>query len=79
MIPPFDPDGELPKGLHQATWLEFKERFCIFTRSDRRLRLCRQMEQMVEEAHASQVVERIIDFLSMNRRGKPVGLVEVTL
>ena len=60
MIPPFDPDGDLPQGVHQATWLEFRERFCIFDRSDRRLRLCRRIEQMVKEAHASQIVERII-------------------
>jgi hypothetical protein len=60
MIPPFDPDGDLPQGIHQATWSEFKERFCIFTRSDRRLRLGRQIEQMLDEAHTSHIVERII-------------------
>jgi hypothetical protein len=60
MIPPFDPDGDLPPGVHEAAWLEFKERFCIFARSDRRLRLCQRIEQMVREARAAQVVERII-------------------
>lgn len=60
MIPSFDPDGNLPQGMHQATWLEFRERFCVFDRSDQRLRLCRQIEQMVEEARVSQVVERIV-------------------
>ena len=144
MIPPFDADGDLPQGVHWATWLEFTERFCIFARSDRRRRLCQRMEQMVAEARASHIVERIIfggsfvssrtepndfdcvmvlkaatqyedlqpsqrwvadtraasrryrgdvfvaradqstlavyvDFFAMNRRGKRVGLVEVTL
>ncbi|MGH8055725.1 MAG: DUF6932 family protein [Candidatus Entotheonellia bacterium] len=60
MIPPHDPDGDLPEGVHQATWTEFTERFCIFARSDRRLRLCRQIECMFDEASASQVVERIL-------------------
>lgn len=60
MIPPYDPDGDLPEGVHQATWLEFTERFCIFVRSDRRLRLCRQIEQMLQEASDSHVVERIV-------------------
>lgn len=60
MIPPFDPDGDLPQGIHQATWSGFRERFCIFTRSDRRLRLGRQIEQMLDEARASHIVERII-------------------
>ena len=60
MIPPFDADGALPQGMHQAAWTAFRERFCIFARSDRRLRLCRQIAQMLEEAQASHIVERII-------------------
>jgi Family of unknown function (DUF6932) len=60
VIPPFDADGDLPQGVHGATWLEFTERFCIFARSDRRRRLCQRMEQMVAEARASHIVERII-------------------
>jgi hypothetical protein len=60
MIPLFDPDGDLPQGMHQTTWTAFRERFCIFARSDRRLRLCRQIEQMLEEAQASRIVERLI-------------------
>jgi hypothetical protein len=27
MIPPFDPDGDLPPGLHWASWDEIAERF----------------------------------------------------
>jgi hypothetical protein len=60
MIPPFDADGDLPQGMHQTAWAAFRERFCIFVRSDRRLRLCRQIEQMIEEAQASHIVERIL-------------------
>ena len=60
MIPPFDADGDLPQGLHQTAWTAFRERFCIFARSDRRLRLCRQIEQMIEEAQASHIAERIL-------------------
>ena len=53
MILPFDADGDLPQGMPQVAWPAFRERFCIFARSDRRLRLCRQIEQMLEEAQAS--------------------------
>ena len=27
MIPPFDEDGLLPAGIHEATWEEFEARF----------------------------------------------------
>src|SRR5262245_15503970 len=60
MIPPFDADGDLPQGMHQTAWVAFRERFCISAHSDRRLRLCRQIEQMIEEAQASHIVERIL-------------------
>lgn len=53
MIPPYDDAGDLPVGIHQATWDEFRERFCIFTRSDQRLRRCQRLIQMLEEARAS--------------------------
>ena len=46
--------------MYQTTWAAFQERFCIFARSDRRLRLCRQIEQMLEEAQTSHIVERLI-------------------
>ena len=60
MIPPFDADGDLPQGMHQAAWAAFRERFCIFVRSDRRFRLCQQIGQLLEEAHASHIVEHIL-------------------
>ena len=60
MIPLFDPEGDLPPGRHQTTWREFQERFCVFTSSDHRLQLCRRIDQMIAEARAAQIVERII-------------------
>ena len=77
MIPPFDLDGDLPPGGHTATWQEFQERFCVFIHPDQRLQLCRRIAQLIEEARASDEVYR--NFFSMNRHGKQVGLVEVTL
>ena len=56
MIPLFDTERDLPQGMHQTTWAAFRKRVCIFARSDRRLRLCRQIEQMLEEAQASHIV-----------------------
>jgi hypothetical protein len=60
MIPPFDNDGALPSGMYQATWPEFQSRFCIFARSDRRLKLCAAIEQLVIAARASGIVEQLI-------------------
>ncbi len=144
MIPTFDLDGDLPPGDHTATWQEFQQRFCGFTLSDQRPQLCRRIEQLIGDACASGIVDRVIfggsfvtgksepndfdcivvlqagvryetlqpfqrwiadtreasrryrgdifvaridpqaleayrDFFSMNRQGKQVGLVEVTL
>jgi hypothetical protein len=60
MIPPFDPEGDLPPGRHMATWPEFQARFCGFTSSDRRPQLCRRIEQLMADARASQIVERLL-------------------
>lgn len=60
MIPPFDDEGNLPPGKHAATWQEFQERFCIFAHSDRRLQLCRSIAQLIAEACAAHIVERVI-------------------
>jgi hypothetical protein len=60
MIPPFDKDGDLPPGIHQATWLEFQSRFCIFAHSDRRLKFCEAIEQLVIASHTSGIIERLI-------------------
>ena len=60
MIPPFDDEGDLPAGVHRATWAEFRDRFCHFVRSDRRLRLCERIEQLVLAARRSGIVEQLI-------------------
>jgi hypothetical protein len=67
MIPPFDDTGELPPGLHTATWDEFRTRFCRFVQSDRRLKLCQHPEQLVDNAGASGIVTRILVGGSMVR------------
>ena len=67
MIPPFDDTGDLPPGLHTATWAEFRARFCRFAQSDRRLQLCQRLEQLVDDARASGIVTRILVGGSMVR------------
>ena len=67
MIPPFDDTGDLPPGLHPATWVEFRARFCRFVQSDRRLTLCQQLEQLVDDARASGIVTKILVGGSMVR------------
>ncbi len=60
MIPPFDNEGDLPFGIHQATWQEFQSRFCIFAHSNRRLKLCDTIEQLIIAAKNSGIVEQLI-------------------
>lgn len=60
MIPAFDQSGDLPPGVHTTTWIEFHNRFCRFTHSDRRPQLCRRLEQLVDEAKASGIVTRVL-------------------
>ena len=67
MIPPFDDAGDLPPGLHPATWTEFRARFCRFVQSDRRLQLCQRLGQLVDDARASGIVTRILVGGSMVR------------
>jgi hypothetical protein len=45
MIPAFTEEGLLPPGIYQATLDEFKDRFVIFQRSDRRFRIFAQLEK----------------------------------
>lgn len=67
MIPLFDDAGDLPPGLHTATWEEFRARFCRFVQSDCRLQLCQRLEQLVDDAQASGIVTRILVGGSMVR------------
>ena len=60
MIPAFTEQGFLPPGIYQATLDEFKERFVIFQRSDRRLRLFVQLEKLLDQAARAGIVKRIL-------------------
>jgi hypothetical protein len=50
----------LPPGIHSATQGEFEERFVVFNRSDRRLRLYDQLEQVFRDARQTSLVLRVI-------------------
>ena len=67
MIPPFDEAGDLPPGLYITSWEEFRLRFCRFVRSDRRLQLCQQLEQLIEDGRTSGIVSRVLVGGSMVR------------
>jgi hypothetical protein len=60
MIPDFTDEGLLPTGIHHATWDEFQARFAFFDRSDQRLRICRQLATLWEEARSSTIVKRLL-------------------
>lgn len=56
MIPLFTEEGFLPEGLHFTQRKEFRERFAVFDRSDRRLRIYDQLENLFDAARASGIV-----------------------
>ena len=60
MIPLFDKDGDLPPGIHSASWDEFQSRFCVFARTDQRIRLGERIEELIAAARASGIVERVV-------------------
>jgi predicted metal-dependent HD superfamily phosphohydrolase len=60
MIPEFTEQGFLPPGIHQATLAEFKERFVVFQRSDRRFHIFEHLQNLFEQAARSGIVRRII-------------------
>ena len=60
MIPTFTREGFLPPGIHQATLDEFKERFVIFQRSDRRFRIFAQLEKLLDQTVRTRIVKRIL-------------------
>jgi hypothetical protein len=60
MIPAFTEHGFLPPGIHRATLNEFKERFVVFKRSDRRLRIFEGLEKLLDQAMRSGIVRRVI-------------------
>jgi hypothetical protein len=60
MIPAFTEQGFLPPGIHQATVEEFKERFAVFQRSDRRFQIFEYLARFFDQAARSGIVKRII-------------------
>ena len=60
MIPDWTELGLLPEGVHKATWKEFKERFAFFADSDRRIRICDQLERLWKDAKTAGIVKRVI-------------------
>lgn len=87
-IPPFDANGLLPAGVHDATLAEVGARLGRFQRTDRRVRLFSALARYVAEARASELVDGIIvdgsfvtalddpgdvDVIVVLRRGPDVG------
>jgi hypothetical protein len=60
MIPDFTDEGLLPPGVHRATQEEFQQRFVIFDRSDRRLRVYEGLKRLLKDARRSGIVRRLI-------------------
>ena len=60
MIPEFTEQGFLPPGMHHATLAEFKERFVVFQRSDRRFHIFEHLQKLFDQAARSGIVRRII-------------------
>jgi hypothetical protein len=60
MIPNLTDTGVLPPGIHTSTWTDFKSRFAVFDRSDRRLWVCEQLELLIDEIRKSTIVKRVL-------------------
>ncbi len=60
MIPDFTHEGLLPAGIHQASLAELKQRFAVFERSDRRLRVFDRLANLLDEAKKSRIVQRVL-------------------
>lgn len=60
MLPEFDIDGDLPPGIHHATFDELERRFSRFVVSDRRINLFARFKQLVAMARRSGIVERLV-------------------
>ena len=60
MIPDLTDNGVLPPGIHKSTWTDFKSRFAIFDRSDRRMRICERLQQLIDEIRTSEIVKRVL-------------------
>ena len=60
MLPEFTDDGLLPPGIHRSDIAEFKRRFAVFNRSDRRWEIFQKIEALLTEAKRSGIVRRVL-------------------
>jgi hypothetical protein len=60
MIPALTEQGCLPPGIQHATLAEFRERFVVFQRSDRRFRIFEHLQKRLDQAARSGIVRQII-------------------
>ena len=60
MLPPFNEQGLLPIGVHQATIEDFEHRFVYFDHSDRRFRLFERLRELFRQAKGSSIVRRFL-------------------
>ena len=60
MLPDFTDNGLLPPGIHRATVAEFRARFAVFSRSDRRWKIFQKIDALLTEAKRSEIVRRVL-------------------
>jgi hypothetical protein len=60
MIPELAESGLLPPGIHTAKWEQFAERFVVFNRTDRRLRIGERIRALYDEIRSSRIVRRFL-------------------
>ena len=72
MLPSFNDDGVLPPGIWPCEMAELAQRFAVFRRTDRRLRLYGQLENLLRETlRTGVVVEVIIDGSFVTDKDEP--------
>jgi len=59
-IPQLTEEGLLPVGVHSTTFAALKSRFGQFQSSDRRVKLCEKLEQFLDVARRSGIVQCLI-------------------
>lgn len=68
MIPPFDESGKLPRGIHQATWREFVERYGT---SDRRRELLEGLRRALVSLREARCLRAYIDGSFVTAKKRP--------
>lgn len=68
MIPPFAPNGNLPPGIHTATWSDVHARFGFTTH---RLHLLAGLHAALENLHDAQCTEIFIDGSFVTAKPEP--------